>query len=354
MKKANRNRILYISTNDGSDMRIAKEIKSLATHSDVIFLGMGRNEVNCYVSEYCAMSKIVIGNRRSIYTYLKQLVFALKIILKFRINSIHLINENLMIMYFPIAIFKYTVLDLFDSVFLRVNQPSEKLFLVKYLFYFKADCIIVTDQNRLLLMPKYFQPKCIILENYPNRILNLPEKVKSERLRIMYYGWMGLGRGTEIIKGLLEVESEMKVYMAGWFCDEETKKLLNNFNDQIEFLGVLKQEDAIKFASANADFILCVYEPLNQNNINASPNKIYDAILIETPVIVNNEVKISDWISRSNLGFDIGSYKVKDFKETYESLVSYKKSFVFNPDFRDKYSWESIEKKLWQSHKINV
>jgi hypothetical protein len=168
----------------------------------------------------------------------------------------------------------------------------------------------------------------------------------------MYYGWMGMGRGTEIINGFLEAGCEIKVYMAGWFCDEETMNLLNGRGDQVEYLGVLKQEDAIKFAAANADFILCVYKPTNENNINASPNKIYDAILIDTPVIVNSEVKISDWISRNNLGFDIGSYIVVDYNETYKSLVSYKNSFVFNSELKHKYSWESIENRLWQAHKI--
>ena len=40
------------------------------------------------------------------------------------------------------------------------------------------------------------------------------------------------------------------------------------------------------------------------------PNKIYDAIQIQTPVIINSEVKISKFVEKINLGYIIKDYYI--------------------------------------------
>ena len=46
-------KILYISTNDGSDMRINKEIKTLARYAEVYFLGVGEYGDKNYAKSNC-------------------------------------------------------------------------------------------------------------------------------------------------------------------------------------------------------------------------------------------------------------------------------------------------------------
>ena len=65
---------------------------------------------------------------------------------------------------------------------------------------------------------------------------------------------------------------------------------------------------------------MCSYEPSNQNNINASPNKIYDAIQTNTPIIINNEVKVAAFVKRKNIGVILDSFYDYDLETVYKEL----------------------------------
>src|SRR5690606_30128063 len=278
-----------------------------------------------------------------------QFFLVLQLLLTRKINSVHVINEQLMLFFYPLLFFKPTVLDLFDSIFLKKNLPGNKAKILKKIVYAPINKIIVTDNNRLDLMPDFVRAKCLVLPNYPNKIENVPNK-KRGNLTIMFNGWMGCGRGTEIIEGLLNTNRPIKIIMAGWFSDEHTKKLITRFPDKIDYRGVLPQREALLLTAENADYILCTYAPTNQNNINASPNKIYDAIQLMTPVIINREVKVSTWIKEENLGYIMDSYNTKNYLKLYEDLVDQKDQFNWSDALKDKYTWENVEDVLISTH----
>jgi glycosyltransferase involved in cell wall biosynthesis len=248
--------------------------------------------------------------------------------------------------------FKYTVLDVFDSIFLRKNQGGEKLKLLKQLLYLPANKIIVTDENRYNLMPDRLRTKSVILPNYPGSFSFDKKKEGSGCLRILYNGWMGQKRGTEIIEGLIKTKLPLKIFMAGWFSDDYTRELVKKYPESIEFLGVLPQQEALKLAQQKADYILCVYAPVNQNNINASPNKVYDAIQTCTPLIINAEIKVSEWVREMGIGFIMNEYDIKDYPRLYAELNEMKGSFVFSEKIKTYYTWENIEGNLLKAHQL--
>lgn len=343
--------LLFVSTNDGSDMRINKEVKSLQKHSEVIFFGVG-DYSKCYVAPFCKEVILVKGKRNSVRVLAKQVLIFIKLLLTKKIKSIHIINEQLYIFFYPFLFFKHIVLDLFDSIFLKKNRSGEKMKWIKRLLYWPANIILVTDENRYQLMPVAIQPKCIVLPNYPEYFDFKEEKEKSDNLRILYNGWMGLNRGTEIIEGLLKTNLPLKIYMAGWFSEEYTRNLVEKYPVQIESLGVIPQRRSLELAQTKSDYILCVYAPINENNINASPNKVYDAIQTETPLIINAEVKISRWVREKGIGFVLPGYDVADYSQLYFDLQKDKNKFSFNADLKRYYTWESVEGNLLKAHQL--
>lgn len=345
--------ILYISSNDGSDMRINKEIKSLSQNFNVIFIGVKGN-ANCYVKEYCSEVFLIKGRRNTIVTLVKQFIRIIYLIFFRKIDSIHVINEQLMVFFYPVFIFKHTVLDVFDSIFLKMNYPGNKMLILKRLVYAPVNIIIVTDDNRYNLMADFLKRKCVVVPNFPYNIENIPSKKSNEILTILYNGWMGLGRGTEIVEGLLKAGFPIKFLMAGWFSDDYTKGLVKRYTSQIDFKGVLAQKDALLMAAEFADYILCMYAPLNTNNINASPNKVFDSILVDTPIIINEEVKISKWVKDHNVGLVIDNYDVSDFELLYHQLLKYRGKFNHPNEFKKKYVWESVENNLLSAHKLTT
>jgi hypothetical protein len=342
-----RKTILFISTNDGSDTRINKEIKTLSGVFDVIFLGVGNYGENNFCKKYCKEFLLIQGKRNRWDTIIKQVLICSKIVLFKKIHSVHIINEQLFVFFYPFLFFKHVVLDIFDSIFLKLDKPNNKCNFLKRLVYSPANKIIVTDENRFENMPDFSKPKLIILENYPYFVYS--EVVKPEaQLIILYFGLLNIQRGTSFLKNLIIKYQNVNIKMAGWIKDEPTQELVKM--KQVDYLGILTQKEAAKISAHNCHYILCMYEPCNQNNINASPNKIYDAIQTRTPVIINSEVKISEFVKEKNLGVVINSFYDYDIDDVYQLLITKKKQFDFNDSSRKQYSWEFIESKLIKAH----
>jgi len=344
--------LLYISSNDGTDTRIVKEIKSLCEDFNIIFVGISTTSEN-FIKDYCDEYYVIPGKRKNPITILRQFLLVLYLLLFRKINSVHIINEQLMIFFYPLLFFKYTVLDLFDSIFFKKNLIGNKGNLLKRIIYAPVDKIIVTDHNRLSLMPDFLKNKCVVIPNYPNKILVNKRKIRSNKLTILYTGWLGFNRGSEIIEGLLKTGLPLHIISAGWFSDSKTEELVKKFPQYIEYKGVLPQSTVLDICSEKADYILCVYSPINQNNINASPNKIYDAIQVKTPIIINSEIKISEFVKNNNLGMVIPSYNVSDFKALYLSLMERREKYSWDSSLSDKYSWEKLSRRLIMLHKQN-
>ncbi|MDJ1484959.1 hypothetical protein QNI16_30950 [Cytophagaceae bacterium YF14B1] len=344
-------RLLYISINDGSDTRINKEVKTLSSQFDITYIGIGKSTEQSFVKEYCRQFLVVKGHHKSPFVFLKYYLLFLRAFLFRSYQSIHVINENLLLIFFPFLWWsrKKIVLDVFDSIFLRAKNKNTWL---ESLCYKTPKVIIVTDDNRKQLLPTPFHAKTVVVENYPYRFREEVQKISTpDELLVFYNGSMSKVRGTELLLQLLRLDSGLKVKMAGWVYDEMTKELSQH--PQVEFLGVLPQRTTMQVAS-QCDYILSLYEPVNENNINASPNKIYDAIQAGTPVIINQEVKISSFVKEHNLGYIMSSFYDSDYKQILDNWLRLKKNYVFDTQLLEQFTWEAVEDKLLKAHQSRM
>lgn len=341
-------RIIFISSNDGSDMRINKELKTLSKQFEVTFIGVGESNTQSYARDYCKYFYLISGKRNKPITILKQLWLVIKLSFK-GYDSVHIINEQLMIFFYPLMFGKHVVLDIFDSIFLMKNKSSNKLFLIKKIIYAPVDVILVTDNNRKTLMPSFTHSKIRVLENFPYKFNGLVNTNKPQSpLTLLYNGWLGKYRGTDFVLQLLEADNQLRIIMAGWFADDQSRDLANH--PQVDYRGIMTQEEALMIAAQEADYILCVYAPNNENNVNASPNKIYDAIQTKTPLIINSEVHISSFVEEQKIGIIINDYTNFDSAALIKQLAEKKKNFNFEPSLIETYNWENIEQVLLEAH----
>ena len=337
-------RLLYVCINDGSDTRINKEIKTLSAHFDITYLGIGRDESQSFVKPLCTQFCLVKGHHKSILTLTKYFLTFIKLYFFRRYASIHVVNEQLLLIFFPFLWWSrgHVVADIFDSIFLRTESPLVRS--LQSLVYRLPKQIIVTDENRKTLVPTDFQPKVVVVENYPYAFEDLqPKAAANDELLILYSGSLGVTRGTQLLIDLINLSPKVKVWMIGWVYDEPTRQLSQH--PQVTFWGVKTQQETMRLAS-ECDYILSVYEPINDNNLNASPNKIYDAIQAQTPVIINAEIKVSQFVAQHRLGYVLESYYEKNSLRLLQQLILQKNSFVFDKQLRHGYTWEAIENKL--------
>lgn len=343
--------ILYLSFNDGSDMRINKELRTLSKAARVELVALGPDRAQCFADSFVHTLHFIEGPRKSKATLLRYFFRCAYLLLRKKYHSVHIINEPQLLALWPFVWFQNrVVLDLFDSIFLRKNKPGNQWYWVKKLTYAPIDELLVTDENRVGLLPDYLQKRAYILPNYPDQIDNLPAKSRAPHLTIMYYGWLGELRGTQTIRGLLDADPDLRVLMAGWIADETSCTLTQH--PRVEWLGILPQAEALRRVAIRADYILCVYAPVNDNNINASPNKIYDAMLTRTPVIMNAEVKVSEFVRNHQLGYVLSGYLPDSYILLAKELKTKRELYTFDPLFCQNYTWEKVEDVLFKAHRL--
>lgn len=342
-------RILYLSLNDGSDMRINKEIATLSRVAKVELIALGPDPERCYAAAAAGTLRFVKGGRGSVGTLIRYFAKSAYLLVVQRYDSVHVINEPQLLVLWPFLwLQKNVVLDIFDSIFLRKNRPDNQLSWLKRVVYAPVDRCVVTDENRRRLLPDFMKHKAYVVPNYPRELKKLPPKERSPELTILYYGWLGEQRGTETARQLLAANPTLRVIMAGWLADEPSRLLTQH--PRVEWLGVLPQDEATDLAARRADYILCVYAPINDNNINASPNKIYDAIQTRTPVIINAEVKVSEFVTQEKIGHVLPCYETTDYAQLAEVLVRQRESYSFDDSLRHAYTWEKVEAVLLDAH----
>jgi hypothetical protein len=95
---------------------------------------------------------------------------------------------------------------------------------------------------------------------------------------------------------------------------------------------------------------LAVYKPDNQNNLFASPNKVFDSIHCEVPLIINSEVNISNFVKQKNIGYILPHYENNDINDVIDDLFLKRTSFSFTEELKMSYCWNSIEHKLISAH----
>lgn len=343
--------LLFISINDGSDTRIFKEIKSLEKHFEITFVGIKTPSSSSDMLPAECRKFFVKGVRRSPLTIVK-LFIQVAWLRPWRFNSVHVINENLALVFYPLLILtRHWVLDIFDSLFLKSNSLIISKFktILQRVIYESASVILVTDEARRGLLPEWSRNKVRVLPNYP-LLANSSSDLRAYRqgpLSIFLSGSIGRDRGILFLVNLLKADPELQVHAAGWLYDQEGEELMRH--PRVKYHGVIHQIAAAQIAK-QCDYILCLYEPSIINNIYASPNKIYDGIQTGVPVIINQEVLVSAFVREKNLGVVIDSYSPANISSVWEELKTKRNQFTHITEMQGIYTWEKIEPILIAAH----
>jgi glycosyltransferase involved in cell wall biosynthesis len=165
--------------------------------------------------------------------------------------------------------------------------------------------VILPDKNRLDNIHSSQIHKTEIVNNAPAINLNeLPLNeiiVDSSKLNVIYYGAFNEDRGIrEIIEAASALQSEGIIFwLAGWGALESVIEQceLNNVN----FVGKLTQLQALSLLK-EMSLSLIIYDPSFEHNKVASPNKIFEAMAIGTPVMVCKGTSIDVLVDKETLG----------------------------------------------------
>lgn len=230
------------------------------------------------------------------------------ILLKFKkVHIVTLVNDNFSIRYnLPKLIIFF--LNILESITYRIISNA---------CIFPDQCrvdllILPLKKNKINIIPNILDDNIGQIKYIGNQELNI---------KVLLCGWLDPTRGLELLYKLLKNTNQNVIFIltgSGKFL--ETNFILS---DRIIYLGQLSRVENLKIMSS-VDVNMAFYNPNIVINRYALPQKIYDSILVECPILINSEVKMASDIVSFNAGFSFNYFDITGVSNFLNSLLSNK------------------------------
>jgi glycosyltransferase involved in cell wall biosynthesis len=354
-------RVAIVFGNDGSDVRLGKTCRALAKFGhDVHFVGWDRRPQTQKCIDLPGVQRhvVAIGTPFARTTLRAQLRFSwhvVRTLARIRPDVVCAVNEDNAVRVLPFKrlLYRRLVCDVYDShqdrASARPFATRAALNLLSEWARWGADALIVTDDDRFSRLGRH-RWKCTVVGNYPEDPgPGLARRAVGGPTRICVCGTLAETRGIRQLLAAVERSSDAVIVAAGWpnddFADREFVR-----HPRVEFHGVVSPLRALELASG-CDAVFAFYAPNCLNNIFASPNKVYDAMSVGRPVMINSEAKISDWIVRQSLGFACRYDDQHRLRQIVDSLSGLRSAMPAAAArrrgmFAARFTWEKMERRL--------
>lgn len=244
--------------------------------------------------------------------------------------------------------------DLFYTYFLNRKGIINK-FICNFIKYSEKIMLKRVD-NHIVVTPEMARlysnssNNITIINNAPlSAIFRDINKTHSNKLRI---GYIGSVRYLEELKVLIDVSQKFKdkveIIISGrGVALDELISYSSNYKN-VEITGAFSM-DQLEELYKNIDITYAFY-PGDVSSI-SMPNKFYESIITETPIIANKETEFGKEVIKNNIGYSIDETSLsKELEKIISELVENKtkREFIVNNMRRIKgdYVWEANDKKL--------
>ncbi len=233
----------------------------------------------------------------------------------------------------------------------RKNTKSIWQFLERYLIP-KQKFGITVSQGIADEYVDLFKVDFEVVKNYP-KLKNSPQSDnsnyfgKNSKPIILYQGAVNLGRGLELMIETMQFLPDYKFVIVGDgdIIDELKQKVkIAKLSDRIQFLGK-KTPSELQKITPNAALGISLEEDLGLNYRYALPNKLFDYIQAEIPVLVSDLPEMKNVVEKHDIGEIAKRRNPKALAEQIQKLIQ--------KDFSAKLSvakkeliWENQEQKL--------
>lgn len=220
----------------------------------------------------------------------------------------------------------------------------------------KCDNVIVVS-NSIEKWYKQNYPKADITCIYNTPKLVSPIKrdyfrnkfsIPTDSIVFLYQGGFSQGRGIDLlIETFRELPEKYQIVFMGYGFLEETIKEAQKYYKNIHIHEAVPQVELNLYTpSANYGFSLIEKQSLSYDF--CMPNKLFEYIMFEVPVIVSNTIDQSDFVTTNEIGYVLQNYTVTDLKELILSLDNSKYYFFQNnmKKIKTNICWESQEERL--------
>jgi glycosyltransferase involved in cell wall biosynthesis len=250
--------------------------------------------------------------------------------------------------------FFYTIYDYYSA-----NIPVDKPFIKKIIstmenfFINRADCLFIVDKNRFEQIKECKIRDFAVINNSPVDVSL--QDTNEETNFILFYGGAllktrGIGLLIEVAKRLPDVQ----VIIAGSGPEEQNIREAIKQGTNIQYLGQISHQKIIEYSS-KADAIVAMYDPSIKNNEYASPNKLFEAMMLSKPIITSDNPALLKYIDEERCGIVI---PYGDLDRLIDAITQLQNSPQISKmygrngrlAYETKYSWEIMKERLLEKY----
>lgn len=169
---------------------------------------------------------------------------------------------------------------------------------------------------------------------------------------VLYQGTLTENRGLKQTMLALNFLKDVDLVIIGYGKEEQNLKDFakeQNLNHRVHFLGRILHERLHNYTK-KADVGILLEEPVGLSFKYALPNKLFDYIHCELPILAFPLLEVKKIIELNNIGVLVENHEPKHIAEKIHTLLSDKKNISViksnQRKIREKYCWEEEQKKL--------
>ncbi len=244
----------------------------------------------------------------------------------------YLFNYDIALAYYSVGVKSKTVYEISDLMELMVGNTFIKsgLVFINRLMMKNADLNVLTSQGfyDYYFSNKPLSKKFLIVPNKLNRrCLEIPfAKPKKFDVNNIKFSFTGAIR-SECVYLFAKVLGEIgkhEFHLRGVYTDdkvfsEKIKTLVEKY-DNLYYEGMFKNPDDLPYIYSNVDIVCCIYTA-KDNDQYLEPNKLYEAIFYEKPIVVMDNTFLSRKVIENGIGYVIEGDKEEKIRQFIESIT---------------------------------
>jgi len=245
------------------------------------------------------------------------------------------------------------IFDVFDSYGLLVQARSKVLGSIvrsiELLVASRSDAFITVSRERLGFFNGVKLRLTEIVMNYPPSDCGSPDHTQTQKttrvFHMVYAGIIASDRGLIELADATKDISDVEFLVAGRVIDSKVLDRLVNF-PHVKYVGQLKFDESLML-ERSADVIPVLYDPSVPINKTATPNKLFEAMMLGVPIITN----LTGILQEVRYGISVHYGDVSGIRNAILYLkehpsVRRELGLKGRLAFEQRYNWFLMEKKL--------
>jgi glycosyltransferase involved in cell wall biosynthesis len=190
-----------------------------------------------------------------------------------------------------------------------------------------ADLVILADDSRKQQIQADRLKHVIVFYNSPDDVYGSTKRFKTNhppeglKLNLIYVGLVD-NRKRDFQFAMDVIGAHPSVGLDVYGAGRDYNAMARKYNDSnnIRFLGKVPYEQILN-VEAEYDGVFAVYDPSIPNNVLASPNKLFEAMMLSKPVILNKEVVAAQLIEEFDIGYTYTFNDPVDFERVLDEML---------------------------------